>query len=117
VAMEKLDPLITDHLIERLFKPDRLAAILGSLASRRAKKVESLSGSLMALQQAATDDDGKPKRLYRLSERGGAKEALEKAKEHLAPQIRIDPALIENFGRTMRENFSTGSVPFRKAYL
>jgi len=30
----------------------------------------------------------------------------------LAPQIRIDPALIENFGRTMRENFSAGSVPF-----
>jgi hypothetical protein len=25
--------------------------------------------------------------------------------------------LIERFGRTMRENFTTGSVPFRKAYL
>ena len=25
------------------------------------------------------------------------------------------PALIERFGRTMREQFSTGSVPFRKA--
>ena len=31
--------------------------------------------------------------------------------------IQIDPALIEQFGRTMRENFTTGSVPFRKAYL
>jgi hypothetical protein len=38
-------------------------------------------------------------------------------KEHSASQARIDPALIERFGRTMRENFSTGSVPFRKAYL
>src|SRR5580692_9995135 len=27
------------------------------------------------------------------------------------------PALIERFGSTMREKFSTGSVPFRKAYL
>jgi site-specific DNA recombinase len=137
VAMDKLDTLITDHLMERLFKPDRLAAILGSLASRRAKKVESLSGRLMALQQEATDADEKLKRLYRLVEDGltdldevlkdrlntlkadrdRAKAALEQAKEHLAPQIRIDPALIENFGRTMRENFSTGSVPFRKAYL
>src|ERR1700722_20105703 len=137
VAMDKLDTLITDHLMERLFKPDRLAAILGSLASRRAKKVESLSGRLMALQQEATDADEKLKRLYRLVEDGltdldevlkdrlntlkadrdRAKAALEQAKEHLAPQIRIDPALIENFGRTMRENFSTGSVPFRRAYL
>jgi site-specific DNA recombinase len=25
--------------------------------------------------------------------------------------------LIEQFGRTMRENFTNGSVPFRKAYL
>jgi DNA invertase Pin-like site-specific DNA recombinase len=137
VAMDKLDTLITDHLMERLFKPDRLAAILGSLASRRATKVESLSGRLMALQQEVTDADEKLKRLYRLVEDGltdldevlkdrlntlkvdrdRAKAALERAKEHLAPQIRIDPALIENFGRNMRENFSTGSVPFRKAYL
>ena len=36
---------------------------------------------------------------------------------HSASQIQIDPALIERFGRSMHENFSTGSVPFRKAYL
>ena len=29
----------------------------------------------------------------------------------------FDPALIERFGRGMREKFTTGSVPFRKAYL
>ena len=39
------------------------------------------------------------------------------AKEQSASPIQIDPALIECFGRTMRENFTTGSVPFRKAYL
>jgi hypothetical protein len=49
--------------------------------------------------------------------RNRAKAALERVKEHSAPQIRIDPALIERFGRTMRDNFSAGSVPFRKAYL
>ena len=32
-------------------------------------------------------------------------------------QIEIDPALLERFGRTMREHFTTGSVPFRKAYM
>jgi hypothetical protein len=30
---------------------------------------------------------------------------------------RIDPALIESFGRTIRESLTTGSTPFRKAYL
>jgi site-specific DNA recombinase len=44
VAMDKLDTLITDHLMERLFKPDRLAAILGSLASRRATNLRALMG-------------------------------------------------------------------------
>ena len=42
---------------------------------------------------------------------------MERAKEHLAPQIRIDPALIERFGRMMQQHFTSGSVPFRKAYL
>ena len=51
------------------------------------------------------------------ADRDRAKAALERAKESSASQIRIDPALIERFGRVMRENFSTGSVPFRKAYL
>ncbi|MFZ0150807.1 MAG: recombinase family protein, partial [Xanthobacteraceae bacterium] len=51
------------------------------------------------------------------ADRDRAKAALERAKESSASQIRIDPALIERFGRVLRENFSTGSVPFRKAYL
>src|SRR5262249_4975730 len=137
VAMDKLDSLVTDHMVERLFKPDRLGVILSSLASRRAEKAKSLNGRLLALQQEVTDANEKLKRLYGLVENGltdldevlkdrlktlkadrdRAKAALERAKEHLAPQIRIDPALIEQFGRTMCENFRTGSVPFRKAYL
>ena len=51
------------------------------------------------------------------SDRDRAKAALERAKEHSEAPIQIDPALIERFGRTMRESFTTGSVPFRKAYL
>jgi site-specific DNA recombinase len=51
------------------------------------------------------------------AERDRAKAALDRAREHSAVPIEIDPALIERFGRTVREEFSTGSVPFRKAYL
>ena len=137
IPMQKLDTLVTEHLMERLFKPERLAAVLASLSSRRAEKAESLNGRLIALQREVTDSEDKLKRLYRLvedgltdldevlkdrldalkSDRDRAKAALERAKEHSESPIQIDPAMIERFGRTMRESFTTGSVPFRKAYL
>ena len=135
--MDKLDRLVTDHLIERLFMPDRLAAILSALSERRAQKAECVNSRMMALQHEVADAEEKLARLYRLVEEGltdlddvlkdrlavlkadrdRAKAALERAKEQLRPQIRIDPALIERFGRVMRENLTSGSVPFRKAYL
>ena len=135
--MQKLDALVTTHLLERLFKPERIAEILASLFARRSERAEGLNGRLIALQREMTDAEDKLKRLYRMvedgltdldeilkdrltvlkAERDRAKAALERAKEQSASPIQIDPALIERFGRTMRENFTTGSVPFRKAYL
>ena len=135
--MDKLDGLVTGRLVEQLFHPERLAAILGSLTARRAEKAESVNRRIMALQREVTDAEDKLKRLYRLVEDGvtdlddvlkdrpyslkagrdRAKASLEAAKHQIAPEIRIDPALIERFGRSMREKFTTGSVPFRKAYL
>ncbi len=70
ISMEKLDRLVTDHLVERLFKPERLAAILSSLSARRAEKAESLNGRLLALQQEVADTEDKLARLYRLVEDG-----------------------------------------------
>jgi site-specific DNA recombinase len=138
IPMEKLDTLVTDHLVDRLFEPERLTKILNSLSLQREKKSEGLNNRLIALQREMTDSEEKLKRLYRLVEGGftdldevlkdrlntlkadrdRAQAALERAKE-LSPlsQIRIDPVVIERFGRMMREHFSTGSVPFRKAYL
>jgi len=137
IRMDKLDGLVTDHLVEQLFHPERLAGILGSLTARRAEKAESVNRRVMALQREVTDAEDKLKRLYRLvedgitdlddvlqdrlnnlkAERDRAKAALEAAKYQIAPGIRIDPALIERFGRSMREKFTIGSVPFRKAHL
>jgi site-specific DNA recombinase len=137
IPMDKLDTLVTDHLIERLFEPERLTKILTSLSLRRAEKSESLNGRLIALQRQLTDADETLKRLYRLVEDGltnlddvlkdrlntlkadrdRAHAALERTKELSTSQIVIDPALVERFGRMMREHFTTGSVPFRKAYM
>jgi site-specific DNA recombinase len=137
IPMHKLDTLVTAHLIERLFRPERVAAILASLSSARADKSATQSRRLLDLQREMADADDKLRRLYELVENGltdldevlkerldalkadrdRAKAALARAKDQLATPIMIDPAVIERFGRTMRENFSTGSVPFRKAYL
>jgi site-specific DNA recombinase len=137
IRMDKLDGLVTQHLVERLFHPERLAAILTSLTARRAERAEAVNSRIMGLQREVTDAEDKLKRLYRLVEDGltdldevlkdrldtlkadrdRAKGALEAVKSQIAPAIRIDPALIERFGCSMRDRFSAGSVPFRKAYL
>ena len=136
IPMDKLDGMVTDHLLERLFKPDRIALILASLSSRRSELAAAVNTRMSALQREVVDAEDRLKRLYRLVEDGldvdevlkerlttlkadrdRAKAALERAREQSASQIQINPALIERFGRTMRENFTAGSVPFRKAYL
>src|ERR1700730_814300 len=137
IPMQKLDALVTGHLMERLFKPERVAAILASLSSARVERGAAINTRILGLQREVGDAEDKLKRLYRLVEDGltdldevlkerlntvkgdrdRATAALERAKEQAAPHIQIDPALIERFGRTMRANFTAGSVPFRKAYL
>jgi site-specific DNA recombinase len=137
ISMERLDTLVTEHLLERLFRPERVTVILQSLSARRAEQAAAVNARISALHREMIDADDKLKRLYRLVEDGltdldevlkerlntlkadrdRAKAALERAEEHSGSQRQIDPALIERFGRTIHENFSTGSVPFRKAYL
>jgi site-specific DNA recombinase len=137
IRMDKLDGLVTQHLVERLFHPERLADILTSLTARRAEKARTANNRIMGLQREVTDAEDKLKRLYRLVEDGltdlddvlkdrlnslkadrdRTNAALEAAKTQIAPTIPIDPALIERFGRSMRDKFSAGSVPLRKAYL
>src|SRR5580704_16214352 len=65
MPMEKLDRLITDHLLERLFKPERVAVILGSLAARRAEQAAALNSRIVCLQREMIEADDKLKRLYR----------------------------------------------------
>jgi site-specific DNA recombinase len=135
--MDKLDSLVTDSLVERLLHPERLAVMLSSLKARRAEKADSENKRVMVLQREVTDAEDRLKRLYRLVEDGvtdlddllkerldrlkadrdRARAVLEATKSRQGVDIRIDPALIESFGRTMRENLTTGSTPFRKAYL
>jgi site-specific DNA recombinase len=113
------------------------SATLQKGGERPATLATSLRSQSRSLWVTMSDADEKLKRLYRLvedgmtdldevlkdrlntlkSERDRASAALDRARPNTGSPIQIDPALIEHFGRTMRENFTTGSVPFRKAYL
>lgn len=45
------------------------------------------------------------------------KAALDRIKANVAPAAGIASDMIERFGRAIRENITTGEIPFRKAYL
>jgi hypothetical protein len=60
--MGKLDALVTDHLLERLFQPERVALILASLSSRRAEQATPLNSRIVYLQREMIEADDKLKR-------------------------------------------------------
>ena len=68
--MDKLDGLVTEHLVDRLFHPERLAADPGLPVMLAAPKRRKASTAEYALQREVTDAEDKLKRLYRLVEDG-----------------------------------------------
>jgi hypothetical protein len=108
---------------------ERRHSIVGGLARERAVRsgrttnpdhaVETSKRLYRLIEDGMTEmDDVLKDRLNTLkADRDRAKAALIRAKSHSSEAIRIDPALLEQFGRSMRENLTSGSIPFRKAYL
>lgn len=54
IPMDKLDTLVVDHLVERLFQPERLTEILASAASRRADESAEVGSRVSSLQTEVT---------------------------------------------------------------
>ncbi|WP_419829843.1 recombinase family protein [Methylobacterium sp.] len=137
IPMQKLDTLVTDHLVAELLQPDRLRATLASLWALRSERATEVDGRVAALRAEVTATEDKLKRLYtmvedgvtdlddilaeRLSalklERDRAKAALDRIQVAQRPAAAIDPELVARFGTLMRENVTTGEIPFRKAWL
>lgn len=137
IRMDTLDTLVTDHLVTELLQPDRLKATLASLWKLRAEKANQVDGRIAALRSEVTAVEEKLRRLYRLvgdgltdpdeilkaelgalkADRDRARSALERI--HVAEQAPTEmaPELIERFSRVMRENVTSGEIPFRKAWL
>ncbi len=107
------------------------------IAERRAQKTLEVNSRVAALQTEVTDAKEKLARLYKIVEDGDtevddvlrerppalkldrdrAQAALERIKARASFTSVIDPEAIERFGRAMRENITTGEIPFRKAYI
>ena len=137
IPMDKLDTLVTEHLCERLFRPERLTALLAQLTVRQAAASEEVGKRIADLQAKVSEADEKLRRLYKMVEDGiaepdeilrdriadlrqardQAQASLDRAKASLQPSVGVDPEAIARFGAVMRENVTTGSTPFRKAYI
>lgn len=50
-------------------------------------------------------------------ERDRARSALDRIKARHAAPTTFDPATLERFARAIRENITTGDIPFRKAWM
>ena len=137
IAMDRLDTLVTDHLVERLFQPARLIELLASTLERRSRQAVEVDQRITTLQSDLTKAEDKLKRLYRMVEDGltelddilkdritdlklardKARAALERITEARSGPGTLDPSLIEAFSRVMRDNITTGEISFRKAYI
>lgn len=137
IPMAKLDGLVTGSLIDHLFEPRHLTALLTSVSERRAAQALEVDKRVAVLQSELTGTEEKLKRLYKMVEDGIAdlddilKEritnlkldrervstTLDRIRAQAAPPTAFDPAVIESFGRAMRENITSGDTPFRKAYI
>ncbi len=137
IAMARLDTLVTTHLADRLLGPNRLPALLASLAEKRVSGDAEVRDRASALQAEISLADDRLRRLYKMvedgvtdlddvlgdrlaslkSDRERARAALERIKVRSGFQITLEPDQIERFGAFMREKITEGETPFRKAYL
>ena len=137
IPMDKLDTLVTDHLVSERLQSDRLRATLASLWATRAEKAAEVDGRAASLRAEMTAAEDKLKRLYRMvedgitdlddilrsrlaalkDERDRATAALDRVQVTERPGSAIAPELVAEFGDLLRTNITADDIPFRKAWL
>ena len=135
--MDKLDDLVTEHLVDCLLNPERLGIMLSSLANRRAAKAANVDDRIAILADEVHDTDERLRCLYKLIEDGVTEQddilkdrlvalkadrdrahtAMTRATSSTRPTVDITPDAINRFGQLMREKLTSGEIPFRKAYI
>ena len=137
IRMDTLDELVVRNLSDRLLTSSRLAELLAAISANRARKAAEVDGRIIRLQGELSETETRLKRIYTMVEEGVAEmddilkdrisslkidrervqASLDRVKTHAIPAADIPPAVIEEFGRKMRENIISGEIPFRKAYI
>ena len=137
IRMDKLDTLVTEHLVGRLFDPERLSAMLTTIAGRRSDRQATVDRRIAALAREADEADERLRRLYKLVEDGlaqmdellkdrisllkagreAAMAALDRARTATHPTDHLSPLAVDRSARVMRQRLTTGEIPFRKAYI
>jgi site-specific DNA recombinase len=137
IRMDRLDSLVTHHLVERLLQPERLRKLLSTLLERRSARKAEVDVRMRSLETRVADADDRLCRLYRLVETGevetddllrtritelrAERETTLAAMQRLRGVATITSVLDERkvaaFSQLMRERLTVGEVPFRKAYL
>ena len=137
VQMDRLDNLVTKHLMDKLLTGDRIWELLSTLATRRAERAASVDARLAALEREAANAEEKLKRLYKLIEDGVAemddllkerimalkadrdrsKEALARARGNVKAKAEVTEEAVAKFSDLMRQRFQEGDTPARKAWL
>ena len=70
MRVEKLDTLVTEHLTNRIFDPDHLASLLGSLAERHAERAAFLLAWHASAATAPWPDSSHERGPFRAAPRG-----------------------------------------------
>ena len=137
VQMDRLDYLVTKHLMEKLLTGDRIWLLLSTLASRRAERAAMVDARLAALEREAATAEEKLKRLYKLIEDGVAemddllkerittlkahrdrsREALARARGNVKAKAEVTEEAVAKFADLMRQRLQKGDTPARKAWL
>ena len=137
IPMDKLDTLVTEHIVDRLLNPERLSLMLSSLASRHAAKAATVDERIKILSTEVHETDERLRRLYKLIEDGVTEQdeilkdrlvalkadrdrahaALERAATGTRLAVDITADAVARFGQLMREKLTSGEIPFRKAYI
>ncbi len=135
--MDRLDHLVTKHLMDKLLTGDRIWELLSTLATRRAERAATVDARLAALEREAANAEEKLKRLYKLIEDGVAemddllkeritalkadrdrsKEALARARGNVKAKAEVTEEAVAKFSELMRQRIQEGDTPARKAWL
>ena len=137
IRMDRLDELVSEHLVEHLLVADRIEQLLSTLMIRQRERTAGLDERIAGLETRVAEADDRLRRLYAMvedgvaeiddllkdriailkAERETATAALARARTGGQQAVPLSRERIEAFALRMRDLLKRGEIPFRKAYI